>query len=206
MSSLCCMHRWSRLLEQQLSITFKHLLTKKNNLPFSVFISSKQTEVCHFHFLFAENKWKLPFSVSSFLVAEFLKHGDMETWRWRHGNMETGWHRDIAMEFWCCMKKIKRKRKVEAQTIFFYCLPFMFITIVYHLYIFWWRNNWKLSVCKQTKPTKWPKRTKTACSSTRLCIDSTVYIMEIEPSKYWNSIIPRFPSNMQFFSVYLGCP
>jgi hypothetical protein len=32
--------------------------TKENELPFSVSVCSKQTEVCHFRFPFAENKQK----------------------------------------------------------------------------------------------------------------------------------------------------
>ncbi len=41
------------------------LPTKENKLPFSVPVCSKQTEVCRFNFLFAANKRKSPFSVSS---------------------------------------------------------------------------------------------------------------------------------------------
>jgi hypothetical protein len=32
----------------------------------SIFSLQQNTEVCHFHFLFAAKKWKFPFSVSSF--------------------------------------------------------------------------------------------------------------------------------------------
>jgi hypothetical protein len=39
------------------------LQTKENKLPFSVSACGKRTEVCCFRFLFAENKWKSPFSV-----------------------------------------------------------------------------------------------------------------------------------------------
>jgi hypothetical protein len=40
----------------------------------------KTNEILRFRFPFAENKRKLPFSVSSiFLFAEFWEHGDMET-------------------------------------------------------------------------------------------------------------------------------
>jgi hypothetical protein len=56
-------HRCARLLKQQNSITVYCLPTKGNKLPFSVFVCSKQTEVCRFRFLFAANKRKLPFSV-----------------------------------------------------------------------------------------------------------------------------------------------
>ncbi len=53
-------------------------------------------EVCHFRFLFALNKRKLSFSISS--VFHLRKHGDMDTWihgymeTWRHGYMETWIH------------------------------------------------------------------------------------------------------------------
>jgi hypothetical protein len=38
---------------------------------FSVSVGSKQTEVCHFRFPFAANKWKLPFSVS-FIFRKYI--------------------------------------------------------------------------------------------------------------------------------------
>jgi hypothetical protein len=41
------------------------LPTKENKLLFSVFVYSKQTEVCHFLFPFAANIQKLPFSATS---------------------------------------------------------------------------------------------------------------------------------------------
>jgi hypothetical protein len=63
------------LLKQHLSPTAYHLPTKENKLAFSVSIVSKQAKVCRFHFLFAENKRKLPFSVRS---------GNMEMKIWRH--------------------------------------------------------------------------------------------------------------------------
>jgi hypothetical protein len=62
-------------------------------------VCSKQMEVSYFRFLFSENNRKLP-SLS------VRKRGDMETWRWRHGNMETYRHGDIEtwrhgdMETW----------------------------------------------------------------------------------------------------------
>jgi hypothetical protein len=50
------MLRWLGLLKQQMSITVYHLPTK-------------ETKLLHiFHFLFAENKRKLPFSVSSVFI------------------------------------------------------------------------------------------------------------------------------------------
>jgi hypothetical protein len=73
--------RWARLLKQQSSITIYCLPTKKNKLPFSVSVGSKQTEVCHFPLLIAANK-RQPFSVTSVFV-----WGILETWR--HGDMET---------------------------------------------------------------------------------------------------------------------
>jgi hypothetical protein len=81
------------LLKQQLLIIVDRLQAKKNKRPFSVFVCSKQMEVCHIRFPVAENKLKLPFSVP-FSVVAFRKsgdmgtwsHGDMESWRWRHGD------------------------------------------------------------------------------------------------------------------------
>jgi hypothetical protein len=54
---------------------------------FSVSVCSKQMEV---FFLFAENKRKLPFSVSS--VFPLRNSVNMETWKWRHqaGNANPG--------------------------------------------------------------------------------------------------------------------
>ncbi len=58
-------HRLARLLKQQLSIIIYSLSTKENKLLFSVSVCSKQTELCLFSFVFAANKRKLPFSISS---------------------------------------------------------------------------------------------------------------------------------------------
>jgi hypothetical protein len=58
-------------------------------------------EVCHFRFPFAENKTKLPFSISSVSpITEFRKCGDMkiEKWRHKHGDIEKRRHGD--MEAW----------------------------------------------------------------------------------------------------------
>jgi hypothetical protein len=41
------------------------LPTKENELPLSIFVCSKEMDVCHFRFLFAANTRKSPFSVSS---------------------------------------------------------------------------------------------------------------------------------------------
>jgi hypothetical protein len=65
--------RWALLLKQQLSTTVYRLLTKKNKLPFSVFVCSKQTDVSSFVFPFAANKWKSPFSISSILCLQALQ-------------------------------------------------------------------------------------------------------------------------------------
>jgi hypothetical protein len=78
--------------DKAIAFTVHRLPTKENKLPFSVCV--KQTKVCRFHFAFAANKRKLPFSISSvFPLVEFRKHGDMdvEIWTWRHGrgDMET---------------------------------------------------------------------------------------------------------------------
>jgi hypothetical protein len=62
------------------------LPTKEDKHPFSVSIYSKQTEVCHFRFLFAENKRKLPFLLVQFSCLR--NSGNVETWTWRHGSMD----------------------------------------------------------------------------------------------------------------------
>jgi hypothetical protein len=91
--------------------TFSETAISNYRLSFSVLVSvfSKQTKFCHFRFLFAANKGKLPFCVSSDAICgipETWRHGDMETWiykdidmsmetwkhrheTWRHENMET---------------------------------------------------------------------------------------------------------------------
>ncbi len=77
-------------MKHQSLITVDCLPTKENKLPLT--ICRKQMEVCHFRFLFAENKQKLPFCVSSLSFAEFRKQGrhhDMEMETRRHGNIET---------------------------------------------------------------------------------------------------------------------
>ncbi len=61
----CYSHRWTRLLKQQTSIKVYLLPTKKNKLPFSVSVGSEQTEVGCFCCLFAANKRKLLFYISS---------------------------------------------------------------------------------------------------------------------------------------------
>jgi hypothetical protein len=74
--------------------------TKENKLLFSVSVCSKQTEVCHFRFPFAENKQKLPFSVSSAVcgIPETRRHGgrDIEAWRYGNGVMETWRNGDMG--------------------------------------------------------------------------------------------------------------
>jgi hypothetical protein len=56
------LHRWACLLKQQTRLQFMFSDQGKQT---SVFCSQKQTEVCCFCFLFAVNKQKLPFTVSS---------------------------------------------------------------------------------------------------------------------------------------------
>jgi hypothetical protein len=98
-----------------------HLAIKDFKLPFSVSIGSNQRKVCHFCFLFAANKWKLPFSFSFVFCLqnsgnidtnghtdrdmETRRHGDgdIEKWRrrhetWEHAEMDTWRHGDIDME------------------------------------------------------------------------------------------------------------
>jgi hypothetical protein len=85
-----CSHRWACLLKHQLSITVYRLPTKKNKLPLSDNVFSKQKKVCRFHFPFAANKWKLPFSVSSVFRLRNSRNMEMKTFRkqtWRHQTM-----------------------------------------------------------------------------------------------------------------------
>jgi hypothetical protein len=107
------------------SVTIYPLPTKENRRPFSLSVCRKQTEVCRFHFPFAENKWKLPFPLVPLYgcgIQETWRHGhgdtDIETWRLRHGygrhgdgdmdmgdmEIKTGRYRrgdgDVEMETW----------------------------------------------------------------------------------------------------------
>ncbi len=95
------------MLKQKTSITVDRLPTEENKRLFSVFVCSKEIEVCHCCFPFAENKQKLPFFVSS--VFYLWNSGNMETCRvdtWRHGDIETwgdgdmGTWRCVDMEMW----------------------------------------------------------------------------------------------------------
>jgi hypothetical protein len=81
------MFRWAQLLKHQMSINVYCLPTKEKKRLFSV--GSKQTEVCRFCLLFAENKHKLPFPVS--FVFRLRNSGNLETWTWGQGDgdMET---------------------------------------------------------------------------------------------------------------------
>jgi hypothetical protein len=58
-------YQWARSLKQQSSISVYNLTAKENNIPFLVSVFSEQTDFCHFHFPFAANKLKSPFSASS---------------------------------------------------------------------------------------------------------------------------------------------
>jgi hypothetical protein len=70
----------------------------KNKLPFSVSVCSKQMKVCHFRFLFAANKRKLPISVISFFCINGI-----------YIYIETATYMYICCSF---------KQKTEAQVIF----------------------------------------------------------------------------------------
>jgi hypothetical protein len=65
-------HKWARMLKQQSSNTIYRLPIKENKVRFSASICSKQTEVCHFCFLFSANKRKLLFSLSSIFVYMYI--------------------------------------------------------------------------------------------------------------------------------------
>jgi hypothetical protein len=59
------------------NIIYQLPTTKENKHLLSVSICSKQTEVYRFHFPFAENKRKLPFSVSFIFLLQ--NSGNVET-------------------------------------------------------------------------------------------------------------------------------
>ncbi len=107
--------RWACLLTQLTSITVFYLPLRKTKVPFSIFVCSKQMDVCCFHFLFAEDKRKLPFSISS--IFHWWNSGNVETWR--HGNTGTWWQGDMKtgrqgdIEIWR-HGDIKQKMKVQA--------------------------------------------------------------------------------------------
>jgi hypothetical protein len=61
------------------AIVVYRLSIKEKQLPFSVSVCSKQTEVYRLRFLLAAKKRKLPFSV------EFRKNGVMNMAKWKHG-------------------------------------------------------------------------------------------------------------------------
>ncbi len=79
-----------------------HLLFPEQGKQRSIFISvcSRQIEVCCFLYRFTEHKRKMLFSVSS--VFHKQNSGNVETWKWRHWDMEMEtWrrrHGDIDIE------------------------------------------------------------------------------------------------------------
>ncbi len=98
--------------KQKFSISIFCLQQTNRSFPFPFSICRKQTKVAVFHV------WN-------------FGNVDMETWRWRHGSMETWRHGDMEtwrhgdMETWrhrnmknMDMETSNRKRKLEAQVIF----------------------------------------------------------------------------------------
>jgi hypothetical protein len=81
------MQRWACLLKQQTLITVYRLPTKVSKLTFSV--CRHQTEVCRFRFPFAANKWKLPFSVSSFCCMYVYLYIEMAAYVYRYMYIDT---------------------------------------------------------------------------------------------------------------------
>jgi hypothetical protein len=79
-------HRWANLLKQKSSINFY-------GLP----VCRKQTEVSCFLFPLAEKQREV--AVFRWFRFSFAESGNIEPWRWRHGNM-------------------KKKQKMEAQAIY----------------------------------------------------------------------------------------
>jgi hypothetical protein len=55
------------------------IVVEEHKRPFSVSLCSKQTEVCRYHLPFAENTWKLSFSIS--FVFRLRNSRNVETWR-----------------------------------------------------------------------------------------------------------------------------
>jgi hypothetical protein len=162
------LHRWARLLRQQTSITVYRLPTKKNKLPFSVSVGSKQTEVFRFRFRLpiAADKPKLTFSITS----DFRIYTQNGTNLHMYGKRN---YRKTATSV-CLLKTVtenfiyiyiymlsfyeiteNEKRKTEDQAIF--PIPFTVYSSCKRkfccLSVFWRRSKRKLSVCKLTKRT-----------------------------------------------------
>jgi hypothetical protein len=78
--------------ETTIAITIYNYSAKENKLTFSFSVCSKQTEVFRFCFPLKEINGRCCFPSNLFSVRgnpETWRHGDMESWRWRYGNMET---------------------------------------------------------------------------------------------------------------------
>ncbi len=141
--------RWSHLLKQQSSITAYHLPTKENKLPFFIFICSKQTEVCHFHFPFAANRQKLRFPLVLFSICGIpetwghghgiiemetekhgdidMRHGNREKWRFEHGDMEMEtWTLRHWMKYWgiWCFTITKNQTENRKRKLAIFLNPF----------------------------------------------------------------------------------
>jgi hypothetical protein len=110
-----------------------HLPTMVNKLPFSV--CRKQTEVCHFCFLFAINKWKLSLSVSS--ISRFYLYSNSS----------------IYTYIYIYIFQTENRKRKPRQFYSLICLRFAHYLEVRRFSVCLGRNKGKLSVCKQTKQT-----------------------------------------------------
>ncbi len=158
-----------------------------------------------FPFPFAENKRKLPLSVSS--VFRMRNSGNMETWTRRHGDMETWRHGYRVMETWRHrhgdmekwrnrdMEKhgdmktwTKRNGQGDMETsngkqkprLYFHQNVYRLLIVhseVCRLSVCWPRNKRELSVCKRTKWSKQPTRT---------CLSTYMYREQAKDIFYFN--------------------
>ncbi len=152
-------------------------------------VCRKQTEVFCFRFTFTANKQKLLFSVSS--AFRLRNSRNMETWTWRHGDMETWKHRDrhgdmktSRMETWrhgeketwrhgprsMDMETTNGKWKWKPRRFSLTRLPFAY------------RANRSLSFAcllkkKQTELSVC-KRTKRICSSMQVCCRKSIKLVD----------------------------
>ncbi len=103
-------HRWAHLLRHQLSITVYHLLTKENKVPFSVSVCINKRKFAVSVFLQQKANGSRRFLLVPFSVCE-----NMETWRWRYGNLETQTQRHGNRKKWIFGDIETRKHQTENQ-------------------------------------------------------------------------------------------
>ncbi len=136
----------------------------KRTSVFRFCLQQTNAEVYCFRCLFEVNKRKLPFSISSgFRLRNPGTMETAETWRWRHGNIETWKHRemeawrhglrDMDMKMWRHRTE-NGKWNMEALVIFLN--HFTICTSCKQKFVFsvWRTNKCELTLCKETKRTK----------------------------------------------------